>query len=223
VLDMTVLARVKMVTEPFTWGRCNRVIEPAIARELECAFPTTGFSLNARDIGSDKTYRFAIRHALAPGRIELACDDLALSWRRLLASIVRPEYRFAMGELTGLDLRSAILEIMFNVYSSNDWLSPHTDKAPKLVTQIFYFSGDWSPDWGGQLLLLGDPLGAVVVDQVLPKTGESVVLVRSDRSWHAVQPVREVPGAKRRTLQVNFWGEMPLHSAAGRYSRSNER
>jgi SM-20-related protein len=178
------------------------------------SWPRDGFLVNHRESGSDKTYRIAIRSLVAPG--QGPCETVATLpavWQRLVADVVSTSYREIVAGLTGIDLRTAVVEVLLNEYHGGYWLSPHTDKHPKLVTQLFYFNDGWRAEWGGALEILDGP--DAVAASVLPDRGVSTLIVRSERSWHAVQPVQ--PGVpERRSLQVVFWAEVPSPHPAGR-------
>jgi hypothetical protein len=199
---------------PYAWCAAADFLAPGWARELEATFPDERFTLNERRTGSDKTYRIVMNTIVPPGGV--LQQALPAPWQRLCDQLLAAPYREAMARLTGVDLSGALIELTLNRYHPGHWLSPHTDKYPKLVTQLFYFSGAWDERWGGRLQILGGPAASDVVDTVAPATGRTALIVRSERSWHAVEPMREHSPAVRRSLQVIFWASAPLPVAPGR-------
>lgn len=205
MLDFAALQGMALPEGSFQWGRSNLLVPGVLSEELARTFPVGGFLQHERLAGSDKTYRIDIRHAMQAGEAALVTEGLSRVWKQFLRELAAPTYRTTIARLTGLNLDSALMEIMFNRYGPSDWLSPHTDKYPKLATQIFYFSGDWPAEWGGNLVILEDGPGAGITRRVIPRTGESVIILRSDCSWHAVEPVSDRATRPRLSLQINFW------------------
>lgn len=216
MLDITTLQKIVLCDYPFRWGRSDVLMSAVDIEELARTFPAYGFLKQMRLSGSDKTYSIEIRHAKNIDSDEISADGLSTSWKRFLDELVAPTYRATVAQVTGLNLDNAHMEIMFVRYGPNDWLSPHTDKYPKLATQLFYFSGDWQTEWGGNLVLLDGIHEENVAGRVIPRTGESVILVRSDCSWHMVEPVSTRAMCLRRSLQVNFWAHEIPEPLSGR-------
>lgn len=206
-----------LCSRPYDWCAAPGFLDPAWGRSLEATFPEEGFTLNERRSGSDKAYRIVMNTIVPPGG-ELQ-QDMPAPWRGLCDELLAPSYRQAMECLTGIDLAGALIELTLNRYHPGHWLSPHTDKYPKLVTQLFYFGGDWGERWGGGLQILGGPTEADLVDTIAPATGTTALIVRSERSWHAVEPVVADSPAVRRSLQVIFWASQPPRAAPGRHTR----
>jgi Rps23 Pro-64 3,4-dihydroxylase Tpa1-like proline 4-hydroxylase len=79
------------------------------------------------------------------------------------------------------------------------------DLKDKIVTHVFYFNRAWDKTDGGCLTILRSPSMADVVADVAPLLGNSSVLVRSDKSWHAVSRVVEGCRRSRRSMTVTFY------------------
>ena len=131
--------------------------------------------------------------------------SLSPSWRALADDLLSSWYRAAMTKLTGLDLRSLPVEVNVFHYGPGAWLGPHLDLKDKLVTHVLYFNDTWNESDGGCLHILrsGDMNDVAAV--VAPIVGNSVVLVRSDRSWHAVSRVAAADHPSRRSMTVTFY------------------
>jgi Rps23 Pro-64 3,4-dihydroxylase Tpa1-like proline 4-hydroxylase len=114
------------------------------------------------------------------------------------------DYRGRMAELTGMPLDDAAFTLDVWEYRTGDWRAPHVDKADKLVTQIFYFTGRWTDEDGGRLLILRTNDALEPVHALPPVLGSSAILLRFETSWHAVQ---EAPGAAGASgsITATFW------------------
>jgi Rps23 Pro-64 3,4-dihydroxylase Tpa1-like proline 4-hydroxylase len=133
--------------------------------------------------------------------------DLDDSWQGLVNDLLSPEYRQSIATLTGLDLSAAGLQITIYQNDPTCWLPPHTDDAPKLVTQTLYFNDHWSPDIGGHLLMLRSNDINDVAARIPPTPSNSVVHMRSPASWHAVLPAKEEGGVMkcRQSMTIAFY------------------
>ncbi len=212
-----------MATEPYAWAAIDQSFEPGDAAALAATFPSDHFK-NVAGYDGEKGYEYRARslihmNADAPSHL----SSLSPEWRRLAADLLSPAYRQAMMRLTGLDLSAALLEANVTEYGPDAWLGPHVDLREKLVTHVLYFNQEWNREDGGCLSILRSSAPTDVAHEVVPVVGNSVVLVRSDRSWHTVARVR---GANnRRAVNVIFhlpgsistmWPPEQMQSPAGR-------
>ncbi|WP_394426063.1 2OG-Fe(II) oxygenase [Streptomyces sp. SGAir0957] len=192
------LAGARLRTRPWSHAWLDQALAPRLAQELARSFDTLALAPCAQYEG-DKTYRMATR--------PLAVDDPDSwpggPWPELLSTLTSPAYRAQMARLTGIDLAGARLSVNLWEYAGGDWLSPHVDKAEKIVTQILYLSDGWTRADGGELLVLDGRDATRPTAAHPPLLGTSAVLVRSDASWHAVRsPAPTAP--PRRSVTVTF-------------------
>jgi Rps23 Pro-64 3,4-dihydroxylase Tpa1-like proline 4-hydroxylase len=131
-----------------------------------------------------------------------ATADLSSAWLQLARELQESSYRDALALATGVDLSAARLGAAFWRYPRAGFLGPHVDEPYKLVSHVIYFSDDWSPSWGGELRILDD--AGALHSFVTPSLGNSVVVVRSQNSWHEVAPVSSDSASVRKSLQVVF-------------------
>jgi SM-20-related protein len=110
-----------------------------------------------------------------------------------------------MTKLTGRDLTPVPTEVNVFHYTPGSWLGPHLDIKDKIATHVFYFNQAWNRTDGGCLTLLRSSAMADVVTVIAPIIGNSSVLVRSDKSWHAVSRVVERCLRSRRSTTVTFY------------------
>lgn len=189
MLNLSALASVQMAPMPWSWGIVRDFIEDDSMDELIATFPTEGFVV--RTGGEGNPYRSAGRRLVHLGKDSpVETPDLAPIWSELALELLSDAYRDAIGDLIGHDLSDHGLQVSIYRNGSQEWLPPHTDNLPKVVTQTIYFHDDWNEDWGGELLLLGSDDINDVQARVMPTRSNSVVHVRTDEAWHAVPPLR---------------------------------
>lgn len=187
--------------EPYPWRHAHleRAIPSDLADDLVACFARAPM-LRCEQTGADKTYRFSTAtltlDAPIPGGL----------WREGLETFGSVAYREALGSLTGVRLSDADVTFDLWEYVEGDWLSPHVDKLEKLVTQVIYLTSGWSEGSGGRLLIQEGNETASAVRRIPPGFGNSTILVRSDTSWHAVEPVG-TGSSPRRSISVTFWSE----------------
>lgn len=229
MLDLTVFATACMCPPPYRWAWLRNPVEPAAMRQLCATFPSSGFIL--REGSGASPYRSAGRRLVHLGSDAMVdAPDLNGHWRGLVRDLLSPAYRHSIAALTGLDLSAAGLQVTIYQNDPTCWLPPHTDDAPKLVTQTLYFNCDWSPEIGGHLLMLGSDDIGDVVERIPPTPGNSVVHMRSAASWHAVLPAKRGPGRNeyRRSMTIAFydrpetWAGIYGNSPLGSVFRENE-
>ncbi|MEV7427602.1 2OG-Fe(II) oxygenase [Streptomyces sp. NPDC091212] len=209
VLDLTALRRAELAERPFRWAELPGTLRGApgeTAHRLEEEFPTEGFRLTERTGGdSEKTYRTRNLPLITGGNPVAASHSfLSPLWRRLVAELASSEYRAAVAEATGRPLGTCRVEARAVRYGPGYWIAPHTDRADKVVTQLWYFNSEWPQGWQGSLRILGSSDADDVRAEVAPLRGSSVLLVRSAESWHSVAPVSDAASEDRRTLLVHF-------------------
>lgn len=204
-IDCGAIRATRMRHDPFAWAPVPGVVDKNAAGGLVDTFPEDGFLESAR-AASDKSYQLASRQVLPRG-FDVDDDPLPEPWPQLIEALRSDEYRRGMEELSGLSLADKRLELSLWRFGPGCWLSPHRDKPAKILTHVLYFNVDWERSWGGCLQILRSENASDVAAEVVPVPGESVVVVRSESSWHAVSRVRtEIAGARvRRSLTAIFY------------------
>lgn len=205
MLDVTQISRRTLETEPYSWAAVDGLFSPKDGAALVATYPRDHFkTLSGHD--GEKQYLYESRSLLGMGADAPSFpDELSDAWLRLAHDLLSPEYRAAMSLLTGYDLTSAAIEANVFHYGSGSSLGPHLDLPAKRVTHVLYFNSSWNPADGGCLSILRSGNADDVAANILPLVGNSSVLVRSDRSWHAVQPVVEGCRKSRRSVTVTFY------------------
>lgn len=192
-------------TEPFDWAMLDQLYSPEDAAELASTCPHDHFKTVTGNDG-EKKYQYEAR-ALIPmgGDRVVNADDLSDAWRALARDLNSPEYRAAMSALTGCDLAQAPLEVNMFHYGPGSSLGPHLDLATKTVTHAIYFNPYWDARDGGCLHILRSSDPKDLFCEVLPVVGNSAVLIRSEKSWHAVSPVVRNTSWSRRSITATFY------------------
>ena len=241
MIDLTRLTPKALSSEPYRWAFIDRLFSPPDGEALVASFPRDHFK-TVTGYDGEKGYEYEARSLIpmgadAPSRAEC----LSLVWRRLAEELLSSAYRAAMSRLTGLELAELPMEANVFHYSRSAWLGPHVDLEDKVVTHVFYFNDVWDVSDGGCLNILRSADMAQAVKIVPPLVGNSAVLVRSDKSWHAVSRVRAKCRTSRRSMTITFYrpgskstlwpadDTTPLHnykgeqSALGRWVRQRWR
>jgi hypothetical protein len=204
MIDFRGIASSDLRKEPYEWARIDRAIPEERVRELIESFPDDEFwELAPRD--RERQWSYSARPLVPLGA---DAPDEALEWtapwRELVDDLLSPAYRESLSELIGKPLDDALMEASVWRWEPDAHLSPQTDLAEKIVTQVFYLSYGWDPSWGGCLEILRSPNSRDVFEELPPLPGLASVLVRSDRSWHAVSPARDSAPEPRRNVVVTW-------------------
>jgi SM-20-related protein len=201
--------------QPFRWIETADVFRPDLAARLSASFPVDGMAHFEAPGGPDqKAYSMRSRTLVegnsgprsgAPGRPrpEDAASPLPPLWSEVAGVLCGSFYRDTLSQLANTDLSRCTAHIRICSYGPGHWLGPHTDRPDKLATHIIYLTPGWLPEWGGALRLHRSQAADDVAAVIAPAANSGVLLVRSDRSWHSVESVRE--GAPhRRSILVHF-------------------
>ena len=205
VLRFESIERAALASEPYAWARIDHLYSPANAAQLEATFPRDSFKI-VRGYDGEKEYCYHARALIGMGSTTIsAAPRLSAAWRQLAADLLSPRYRAALSALTGIELSALRMEANAFHYGPGAWLGPHVDLADKIVTHVLYFNAAWDPADGGCLRVLRSAQMSDVACEIAPSAGSSAVLVRSDRSWHAVSRVDRLCAQSRRSVTVTFY------------------
>jgi SM-20-related protein len=204
LLDIERIARQKMATEPYRWAFIDGLFSTADGADLAASFPHDKFK-KVTGYDGEKSYEYVSRSLIHMGAgAPSHPEGLSPAWRTLGIGLLSDEYRAALAEISGQDLRSAQLEVNVVHYGPGAWLGPHLDLREKLMTHVLYFNESWDAENGGNLCILGSSDPSDVIAQILPVVGNSVLLVRSNQSWHMVSRVANGCQTSRRSMNVIF-------------------
>jgi SM-20-related protein len=204
MLEIDRITATTLRTNPFKWAFSDRLFAPAAAAALAASFPRDKFR-TVKGYDGEKGYEYVSRSLIHMGSDNPSyVEGLSSVWQELARDLLCPAYRSAMTQLTKLDLSAAELEVNVVHYGPGAWLGPHVDLKEKMMTHVFYFNETWDPKNGGCLGILRSSDPSDVASWVVPIVGSSVVIVRSDRSWHMVSKVVEGSRLSRLSMNVIF-------------------
>ncbi|MEW2452152.1 2OG-Fe(II) oxygenase [Streptomyces parvulus] len=208
LIDLQSLRNARLQQDPYRYAVVQRSFrDDETAYALKDGFAADGFRRSERQSGDGNGKQYVVhnRTLVSAGQrnheAALALPDV---WHRLVNEITADSYRDTLAELTGADLTGCVVEARLMRYTSGCWIEPHTDRPDKAVTHLFYFNATWRSEWQGELHVLRGPDMNDIAQRVPPLLGTSVVLVRSDDSWHGVPPVSDGCPDDRRALLVHF-------------------
>lgn len=206
---------------PYNWALIENMLSPEACLELSASFPQEEFWLSqgegykyfwgkmlARE--SDipimlKSSDDRWRQRVAEGRMTSELGHLSQIWQQLIKEIWTDAYRTAMSKISGLDLKDCLMDVGFRRYATGHGHYPHTDEPQKVLTHLLFFNRQWSKDWGGYLRILNNAHPESTFQDILPLSHSSVVIMRSDRSWHTVTPVTCPVTECRLAVRVAFF------------------
>ncbi|MFV8819864.1 hypothetical protein [Haliea sp. E17] len=134
-------------------------------------------------------------------------------WQEFIGELCSDAYRNQVARLLGANK----VEFRFHWHYTPAGcdVSPHCDARREHGSHLFYFNSeeDWDPAWGGSTLVLDDG-GRIefnsapaledfaAIHEVASIGNYSALMLRSDRSWHAVRPIECPEGRLRRVFIV---------------------
>lgn len=199
------LSTAPLNTEPYQWVYYESlIIQPSLQQLIE-NFPTEGYE-HRHSLRDDKSYRMLHRTIFDNRKSqEIYTEGMSEIWVQFISSLISPEYIGRLSNHLNHDLRPYGIELNFWQYENGGWLSPHTDKVEKVVSQLFYFNESWDRNWGGSFRVLNSNDINDCHTEIFPGQGNSIILIRSDNSWHAVTEQSSPDEISRRVLQLIFW------------------
>ena len=205
MIDLTRLIPEALSDEPYRWGFIDGLFSPADGKALVDSFPRDHFK-TIKGYDGEKGYEYEARSLMRMGADSISyLEWLSPPWRQLAEDLLSPLYRGAMSRMTGLNLYDSPMEVNLSHYGRKAWLGPHVDLADKVVTHVFYFNDSWDVGDGGCLTILSSSDVFDVASIIPPLIGNSAVVVRSIKSWHAVSSVRSNCRTSRRSMAVTFY------------------
>lgn len=205
MIDIKHISAQKLQNEPFHWGAISDLYTSENATAIATSFPHDHFKTVTGNDG-EKKYEYESRCLIGMGKDEIAHpEELSVAWLELANDLKSPAYRDAISKLTGHDLTNSSLEVNLFHYGPGASLGPHLDLATKIVTHAIYFNRWWNGKDGGCLTILSSSAPDDVAAEILPIVGNSAIIVRSEKSWHAVSRVVDGCNWSRRSLTATFY------------------
>ena len=204
MLNLHHITQQKMATEPYQWVLIDQLFTSEDAALLAASFPRDKFK-KVKGYDGEKGYEYMSRSLVHMGAaVPSHAEGLSPTWRALAGDLLSTEYRAALSQITGLHLTKALLEVNAVHYGPGAFMGPHVDLKQKMMTHVLYFNKSWDPQHGGCINILRSSDPADILAEILPVVGNSVLLVRSKKSWHSVSRVAEDCQTSRRSVNVIF-------------------
>jgi hypothetical protein len=216
VLDLDSLSSAEMHNDPYPFALYDAAFQGGM--DLDAAFPADFFSWHSQRVlldalgkqGSDAWFQHnvATRPLLELGETEpFEPDGLSAPWLALARDLSSPEYRYAISELSGHDVRELPMQAHFWCFHDGSSFTPHVDKSHKIVTHLLYLTREWTPVMGGCFRVLGSSNPDDIRQEIPPLPNNAIVLRRTDNAWHSVSGIPRESGYIRRLVQIWFWDD----------------
>lgn len=221
MLNHQAIVNTAMEEVPYNWALIENLLSDEASLQLAASFPNEEFHLSEGDgygylwgkmIASNKDISSMLefsdnrwRERIAEERITSELGHLSNIWQQLIEELWTDSYREALTEMSGVELKNCPMDIGFRRYKSGHKHHPHTDEPNKVLTHLLFFNQQWSVDWGGCLRILKDSQPESSFQDILPLNNSSVVIVRSNNSWHTVTPLTSPISESRLSLRVAFF------------------
>ncbi|GAA6619146.1 2OG-Fe(II) oxygenase [Scytonema sp. NUACC26] len=199
MLNFNAITRATIQEVPYRWAFLENLFSLEESLELAKSYPQEGFER----VG-DRSKNFLVLPVIDETKDTIKPCKLNSLWQELIDDLCTSAYRATVGNLTGLNLMNDLMYIYFFCYDSESSFPPHPDADTIRMVQLFYFNQEWDTHWGGCLRILKDENAESVYQGIPPLLNTSVILVKSENSWHCVTPVTSHSPQSRRILKVAF-------------------
>ncbi len=223
MLNFDVIRTSIMQSFPYRYALIENLLPIQVSKELAASYPQQQFQeskgeeygylwaqmiADSRDIHKMWQLDTRWQQRIQAGIVTANLQNFSSIWQQFIQELWQPAYREALENLSGLQLKNCPMVISFRKYDPGHRHHPHTDEPSKVLTHLFYFNQQWSADWGGCLRILNSQQPESVFQDILPLSHSSVVIVRSDNSWHTVTPVSAEASECRLVLRVAFFNDI---------------
>lgn len=205
IVNMNAIKTTGFYNNPYKYALIDNILNNSISAHVSNEYPQNGYE-HCETLHKDKTYSMDMKQ-LYDSRIlkKSPTRDLSPNWKILIGELLSDEYISIMSMHAQTNLKKCGIEINCWQYSNGCWLSPHTDKPEKIISQLFYFNDHWEKSWGGGFRILNSDKNEDISAEIFPSTGQSIILPRCSNSWHSVAKLTCPPEVRRKLLQIIFW------------------
>lgn len=193
ILDIEALAASAVHTEPWRWAYSENILPECDA--LTEKFPVAGMGPHAQRwvIEEDGRRRNAALAAADTERDLLrlgertAHDPAGLDerWLALARDLLSSEYRDVISDLTHVDLRPLGVRAYFHLFDETYSCRPHIDEERERVVHLIYLDAGSSNGEESHYKIYNSGDRTDIHTALPPKANQSIIQVRTDRSWHA--------------------------------------
>lgn len=214
MLNLEAIRNGVMQEYPYNWIFFDNLISQTQLIELRNSFPLIEIFPKREKphhrpaiIVYDEAEEFADEHTKKI--LYYPSKSLSNIWQALVEELHSSAYRASIAKLTRLNLEQQLIRV------SLSRLDPivngsHSDSEGITLTHLLYFGReDWKTEWGGCLQILLNEQLESIFQEIPPRNGMSIVIVRSENSWHNVSPVSSQEASQDRlTVIVRFYDRM---------------
>jgi|SRR5581483_8087982 len=187
---------------PFDWINLTDLFNEKDAKDLAETYPKDHYRTITSNSNA-RQYNYDVR-ALVSFEGKLQNENcLSDSWYRFAKFINSQGYRKLINEITRIDVSELPVEANVYKYAKNCFMDAHQDLNTKILTQVVYFNDKWNVEDGGCLNILKSKNTNDLHERILPLIGNSIIIIRSDNSWHSVEPT--VCDKSRRSVTITFY------------------
>ena len=198
-------SRLDEYADVFTLFLAQGLLDPTRVRRLYESRPRESTRIVRSELRHEKQYAMNLLYLVENGQRN---PDAGLDpeWELLVDDLTSSAFMDWLETGTGLSLRQLVTDVGIYTHEDGDFISVHKDKPNKALTAILYVNEHWPHDGGGhyEVRRTSNPDEAPV-RTIPPRAGQFLAFPPTDRSWHAVAPVRTGGALTRLTVQLEFW------------------
>lgn len=195
-------AEINKNSVPYNWIEIKNTFSDVYKNSLTKTYPSD----NYRTIFSnskDRQYNYYVRALVSlSGNIQHK-DSLSESWKLFSEYLISDEYRKFISKSSGIDVSKLRFEANIYKYHKDCFMDAHQDLSDKIITHVIYFNEEWNESDGGCINILNSKNERDVFKKILPVAGNSIMIIRSDNSWHSID--KTICNKSRRSVTVTFY------------------
>lgn len=194
-------ANIEKFTTPFNWINITNLFTDG--NSLVDSYPTDSYR-NIMVNSKERQYDYDVRAIVRlNSKVVENRNLLDPHWQKFADYVISDKYRQFVEGITGIRTANLPIEVNLFKYSKNCFMDAHQDLNTKVITQVVYFNKDWQFDNGGCLNILNSKDVNDVHKRILPVIGNSVIIIRSENSWHSVETT--LCDESRRSVTITFY------------------
>jgi 2OG-Fe(II) oxygenase superfamily len=196
IADAALLGEAFRSARPFPHLVIDDFLDRDAAAAVVAEFPDIGAMPKSRD------YIFADKHELSslarqgPASSALATALLGQEFQEFVSTVtgralfIDPSF-FGGGFHQGGDGSFLDMHVDFNIHPEHrDWL--------RVLNVLLYLNPDWSPDYGGELLIKSDPDEDALA--IAPVFNRAVIMLTAENTFHGYRRMTLPPNVTRRSV-----------------------
>lgn len=191
-------------TIPYEWLEILNTFSDENKKALSDSYPADHYRTISEQSHA-RQYHYDARGLISLSGKLNQVEMLSEVWQQLVQYLNSKTYKDFIFRITGIQVAHLPVEANLYKYHKDCFMDAHQDMKTKVLTHVIYFNTDWLESDGGCLRILNSSDPEDVHTKVLPNIGNSVVIIRSDTSWHSVEKTRI--DKSRRAITITFYTE----------------